>query len=151
MPKSENCRCFAFSETWRHLGIAQTSLALLSVCTSFPCEDLLSGIFFLLFSNSLFPICSFCDFGIQIVIGYQTLTNNQQVLKKKIMMVDCICALSPIKDNDGGTVSVIIHGTPDAMNQCSFCTASILLPILILNLLQSISIQGMFHICRAAI
>lgn len=27
--------CF-FSETWRHLGIAQTNLALLSVCTSFP-------------------------------------------------------------------------------------------------------------------
>lgn len=36
MPKSENCRCFVFSQTWRHLGIAQTSLALLSVCTSFP-------------------------------------------------------------------------------------------------------------------
>ena len=40
MTKKENFACFAFSETWRHLGIAQTSLALLSVCTSFPCEDL---------------------------------------------------------------------------------------------------------------
>lgn len=36
MTKSENISCFAFSETWWHLGIAQTSLALLSVCTSFP-------------------------------------------------------------------------------------------------------------------
>ena len=45
MSKSENFACFAFSETWRHLGIAQTSLALLSVCTSFPCEDLLSRCF----------------------------------------------------------------------------------------------------------
>lgn len=34
--KSENFLCFAFSETWRHLAIAQPSLALLSVCTSFP-------------------------------------------------------------------------------------------------------------------
>ena len=40
MTEKENFACFVFSETWRHLGIAQTSLALLSVCTSFPCEDL---------------------------------------------------------------------------------------------------------------
>ena len=86
MTKSENIRCFAFSETWRHLGIAQTSLALLSVCTSFPCEDLLSGIFFLLFSTFLFPVCSFCDYTTQIVTGYQVLTSNQLFFKKSIMI-----------------------------------------------------------------
>lgn len=31
MTKSEKCCCFAFSETWWHFGIAQASLALLSV------------------------------------------------------------------------------------------------------------------------
>ena len=87
MTKSENFRCFAFSETWRHLGIAQTSLALLSVCTSFPCEDLLSGIFFLLFSICLFPVCSFCRFRLFNITVYQLLMNNQQVFKKKIMMM----------------------------------------------------------------
>ncbi len=30
MQKSENLTCFAFSGTWRHLGISHTSLALLS-------------------------------------------------------------------------------------------------------------------------
>ena len=91
MTKSENIRCFAFSETWRHLGIAQTSLALLSVCTSFPCEDLLSGIFFLLFSICLFPVCSFCRFCLFNMAVYQLLMNNQQIFKKKIMMVVGIC------------------------------------------------------------
>ena len=91
MTKSENFRCFAFSETWRHLGIAQTSLALLSVCTSFPCEDLLSGIFFLLFSICLFPVCSFCRFCLFNNAVYQLLMNNQQVFKKKIMMVVGSC------------------------------------------------------------
>ena len=85
MPKSDNCRCFAFCETWRHLGIAQTSLALLSVCTSFPCEDLLSGIFFLLFSISLFPVCFFCQFLKQNHTGYQLLIKDQQDFKKRIM------------------------------------------------------------------
>ena len=55
----ENVAVVLLSETWRHLGIAHASMALLSVCTSFPCEDLLSGIFFLLFSISLFPVCFF--------------------------------------------------------------------------------------------
>lgn len=32
----KNVVVLLFSETWRHLGIAQTNLALLSVCTSFP-------------------------------------------------------------------------------------------------------------------
>ena len=65
MPKSENCRCFAFSETWRHLGIAQPSLAILSVCTSFPRKDLLSRCFHFrvseIFVSSLFllPFPSF--------------------------------------------------------------------------------------------
>ena len=89
MTKSENIRCFAFSETWRHLGIAQTSLALLSVCTSFPCEDLLSGIFFLLFSICLFPVCSFCRFRLFNITVYQLLTNNQQIFKKNIMIIYC--------------------------------------------------------------
>ncbi len=91
MTKSENIRCFAFSETWRHLGIAQTSLALLSVCTSFPCEDLLSGIFFLLFSICLFPVCSFCRFRLFNITVYQLLTKIWQDLKKKIMIVICAC------------------------------------------------------------
>jgi len=86
MSKSKNFRCFAFSETWRHLGIAQTSLALLSVCTSFPCEDLLSGIFFLLFSISLFPVCFFYRFCLFNISVYQLLMDNQQFLKKSIMI-----------------------------------------------------------------
>jgi hypothetical protein len=44
-----------------------------------------------LFSISLFPVCSFCDFSTKIVIGYQTLTRNQQIIKKKIMMVVGAC------------------------------------------------------------
>ena len=86
MTKSENIRCFAFSETWRHLGIAQTSLALLSVCTSFPCEDLLSGIFFLLFSISLFPVCFFCHFKKGIYTVYQLVMIIRQFIKKNIMI-----------------------------------------------------------------
>ena len=92
MPKSENCRCFAFSEIWQHLGIAQTSLALLSVCTSFPCEDLLSRCFHFvvsqIFVSSLFlvhisPTNTYCVSG-----TYEELTGFQE------------------EDHDGGRVPV---------------------------------------------
>ena len=49
-------------------------------------QCLLSGIFFLLFLNFLFPICSFCRFRLFNIVVYQLLTNNQQVFKKKIMI-----------------------------------------------------------------
>ena len=35
----------------------------------------------------MFPICSFCRFWLFNIVVYQLLTNNQQVLKKKIMIL----------------------------------------------------------------
>ena len=99
MTKSENLRCFAFSETWRHLGIAQTSFVLLSVCTSFPREDLLSGIFFLLFSKFLFPVCFFCGLCLFNIAVYQLFMSNQQIFKKKIMMVVEACTFLTLLTN----------------------------------------------------
>ena len=34
----------------------------------------------------LFPICSFCPFCLFNIVVYQSLTKNQQIFKKKIMM-----------------------------------------------------------------
>ena len=51
-------------------------------------------IFLLLFSIFLFPICSFCRFQLYDIIVYRPLTNNQQILKKKIMIVVCADSFS---------------------------------------------------------
>ena len=55
--------------------------------SSFPCKDMLSRCFhfrvFEIFVPNLF-LLSFCHFNTSV---YQLLMNNQQVLKKKIMMV----------------------------------------------------------------
>jgi hypothetical protein len=39
----------------------------------------------------LFPICSFCRFRFFNVSVYQPLANNQQILKKSIMMIVGAC------------------------------------------------------------
>jgi hypothetical protein len=39
----------------------------------------------------LFLVCSFCAFSNKIDIDYQSLANNQQIIKKKIMMVVGAC------------------------------------------------------------
>ena len=39
----------------------------------------------------LFPVCSFCAFLSEIDIDNQSLVNNQQIIKKKIMMVVGAC------------------------------------------------------------
>ena len=39
----------------------------------------------------LFLICSFCTFTLEIDIDNQSLVNNQQIIKKKIMMVVGAC------------------------------------------------------------
>ena len=39
----------------------------------------------------LFPVCSFCTFILEIDIDNQLLASNQQIIKKKIMMVVGAC------------------------------------------------------------
>jgi hypothetical protein len=50
-----------------------------------------ADVFILKFLKFLFPICSFCRFWLFNIVVYQLLTNNQQVFKKKIMMVVGAC------------------------------------------------------------
>ena len=83
-----------FSETWQHLGKAQTSLVQLSVCTSFPHSDILSRCFHFGFLKFLFSVCFFWLFPLFTNTDNQHFSTWKQVFKKKIMIVVCTGSFS---------------------------------------------------------
>ena len=74
-------------------------------------------IFLLLFSIFLFPICSFCRFQLYDIIVYRPLTNNQQILKKKIMIVVCAGSFSWLQ------LSRCLHGIKQELHLAIFLSA----------------------------
>ena len=53
-----------------------------------------ADVFILGFLKFLFPVCSFCFDLLFVGVDYQRITFNQQILKKKIMMVVCAGSFS---------------------------------------------------------